>query len=706
MNTPKTRRSIAAPVLLATLCLPAPLVPAATGNPWFDDFENYYASKGDAYKDSPDAAVLAWQESLMLRSMLNLYDATKNPLWLDRFVDHMSYVLAKAVDTDGDGYRDWTTARYSPDHVRIPNVLTTGGFEVGASGDATLPLGWTRSGATSTTAFRTNTAGEFYGPGTCPTSAWGLELVTDGSTTQRLSHVLAGPYEPNHTYQLSIYGKRGGTVNGRASVVDVTTGTTLASIDATSTSWKNYRLDFTTPVAGHTLELRLEHAATGPTGQSVFFDTVRVSGHFSYHVLDGMIGIPMANFVRLVKQNPSAFSTTIQTAANDYQDFLEDHVIARWQDASAYYGNTWVSVSASEGYYREPDPTVHDTFSTGESLDPLPYNQYFALIEVQNILYDVNANAAYLDKAEDGATYFANRLTTVTVGTPPNATQVYDWYYAAFPGAKVEDASHANVDMEFISEMHRSGSVFTNADMLKFTGTLLEKLWNGSLTSPEQNNHVNGGQGDYCVNHLFSSIMYGWIPYAQFDPLAWTIAARQYAPVSVNDHSSALTLSQILRWDPVKLVNQGFELADAVDATLPARWSRFLSTSTTAYRDAANKASGDYGLTLVSNGSSWQKLVQPWPEYVASVSYTVTFDGKADGSGANGRVWIYNETTATTIASYNFTNTSWQTHAFTFTSPANTADVVKIQLGHLNYTVTNGKAHYDNVSIRPTSETW
>ena len=47
-------------------------------------------------------------------------------------------------------------------------------------------------------------------------------------------------------------------------------------------------------------------------------------------------------------------------------------------------------------------------------------------------------------------------------------------------------------------------------------------------------------------------------------------------------------------------------------------------------------------MTLKSNGSTFQRLVQPWENYVASTSYTVTFDAQSGfSSGAQGRVLIY-----------------------------------------------------------------
>ncbi|MBC7365243.1 MAG: carbohydrate binding domain-containing protein [Undibacterium sp.] len=685
------RKRICGALLLTSLAL----TPAAavSNNPWYDAFVTYDNASGTAYTASTDAAFLAWQESFIQRSYLNLYETTGDTAWLAKFVTHADTVTGPLAFklSDTDSYPDWTTSRYSPD------LTVNGTFDTADGTDATLPAGWIRNGSTSATAARTNAPGEFITTTVaCVPGGYGLKLTTAGGTAQRLYRVLTG-YKPGHKYQLTFSGKNGGSVHGRVFVYDRTANLNLASIEVTSGAWTSYAADFTMPAAGHTVEVWIAHMVTTPAAQSAFFENVRVAPYFSYHVLDGMIGIPLANFVRLVHRNPVTLAA-FQTAATAYRQLLENQVIAKWQDAAAYYGNTWVGVSATEGYYREP--TNHDTFSSSTVLDPLPYNQYFALLELQNILYDVNASSAYLAKAEQGATYFANRLTL------PAGTAAYTWYYAAFAGSKIEDASHVNVDMEFITELHRSGSVFLDVDMLRFTGTLTDNLWNGSATAPQLNNMVTGVQGSYCTNYGFSRTMYGWVPLAQFDSRAWQIAATQYAAQTPSGHDEAVTLSQIIRWDPVKLVNQGFELPAPSDATLPARWTRSLSTAATAYRDSVNKKSGDYGLSVKSNGTSYQRLVQAWTGFVPGASYTVTFDAKADTSGAEGRVWVQNTTTATTVAAYNFSNTAWQTHTFTFTAPATATDAVNVQVGHRYYTVNNGLTHYDNVVVKRTGDAW
>src|SRR5690606_32320334 len=112
---------------------------------------------------------------------------------------------------------------------------------------------------------------------------------------------------------------------------------------------------------------------------------------------------------------------------------------------------------------------------------------------------------------------------------------------------------------------------------------------------------------------------------AQFDPVVWSIAAEQFRGYTPTNTGDMLTLPHIMKWDPKKLVNQGYELVSSTDSILPARWVRVGSTSTTAYRDSVNKYAGNYGATIVGNGTSWQYLTQLWGDWSPSTSYTVTF---------------------------------------------------------------------------------
>ncbi|WP_127584885.1 hypothetical protein [Paenibacillus koleovorans] len=681
------RRCISLTVLVGLLLAGGPAA-LATGNPWYDKYVTYESTNGSNYYASPDSALLGWSESYLLRSYVHLYELTKDTGWLDKYTTHVNTMLSNVSDSDADGYEGWETAFYSP------NTVLNGTFATADASDSTLPGGWTRFQSTSNTAYRSNASGN-YMPSTsdCGGDQYGFVLKTNGTSWQKLYRNL-DTYEANKKYNLRFNAKtNGSSAKARAYVYDSTTGTTLASVVVDNTSWANYTLDFVTPSAGHTLQIWLSHVDYTVSGGIAYFDNVAVSAYYPYLVHDGMIGTALAEFIRLVDRNSTTLSA-YTTEANTYQTFVEDELVPKWE-SSAYLGNNWVNVSATQGYYKEP--TTVNTFQTPTVLNPLPNNQYLIFAEFLMIMYDVNGNSNYLSKAIKMAEYFKTDLTA-------NGT-AYKWGYSTL-AAKLEDTSHANIDISVAAELFNHGQVFTGTDMNKFASTMTDVVWNGSTSTPLMHNYVDGTQGTLCQDYLYSLDIPGWLRLAQFDADAWIIGANQYSGLTPLRHLEALTLARIMAWDPVKLVNQGFELKNATDATLPARWTRFQSTSSTAYLDGANARTGKYGLTIVSNGTGWQKVVQPWSRYTASSTYVVTFDGKTDGSAAGGKIWVVNKTTGATITSYAFSNTSWASHSFTFTSPSTASNEVEIYLGHNSYTPVGGKAYFDNVVIKKQGDAW
>lgn len=308
------------------------------------------------------------------------------------------------------------------------------------------------------------------------------------------------------------------------------------------------------------------------------------------------------------------------------------------------------------------------------------------------MIHDVTGNATYLDRAKKGAQYFKNALTTS--GTS------YVWNYSNY-SSTIEDTSHANLELSYAHEMFNLGQIFVGADMDKFTSTLMNLMWNGSSTAPLVTKYVNG-TGDY--SHTF--ILENWVELAQFSMTLPVIAEEQYRTLSPTSAYQLLTLSRIMKWDRSKIVNQGFELKTTFDPTQPAQWNRVNATSSTMYLDGANAYAGFYGLTIKANGSTAQLAQQTWTKWLPSTSYTLTFMGKTDGTAAGGKVYILNETTGATLASVTFTETTWTAKSVTFTSPVSATDVVRTYIGNNNITITNGKAHVDNIKLRVTTDAW
>lgn len=657
----------------------AALIPAgsaqASGNLWYDKYVAMDAAVGHKYYRSADSATLGWAESYLLSSYVDVYQLSRDNTWLDKVVTHADGVIADADDDDGDGFRGWNTARYSPVEI------TNNGMETGASGDSTLPASWVRFQTTSANAFRTT---DRYA------GSYSVRLDSDGKLWRMLYQPM-GTYHPNTTYTLQFYAKTNGSAaGGRGYVRDKTTGQVICSVPVTSTAWAYYKTECRTPaVAGHQLEVWVGHVDYRVSGGRAWFDEVKISGQFPYIVHDGMVGTAIAQFVKLVYQTPELHAAYLSKAAA-YRDFLETEIVPRWE-SSSYIGNTWVSLSSTTGTYKQSPK--FDAFSHTRNWTYLPYNQSLAYTRMLLLLHQVNGNAAYLDRARRNGQYFKNALTL--------DGDDYVWKYAYYSSSTgFEDVSHANIDVGAARDLYQHGIVFNATDMQRFTNTLATKMWNRSLTAPTVTKRVNG-TGDTS----YSKYLVEWAEYAQWAKAIFSIVAEQYRNSTVQGPYDMLALARIMKWDRAKLVNQSFELATSFDATQPAQWVRATSTAGAAIRDSANAHSGRYGLTITSAGGPAQQVYQSWEGWHPATSYTLTFTGKTDGGAAGGRVYVKNETTGAVLASVPFSGTAWGVRTATFTSPAVAGNVVRVYIGNDNPAVL-GKAHIDDISLRVTTDPW
>lgn len=686
MKLKKVKRLLFAQVGLLIVLLFVWVTPAmASNNIWYDKYIALENSIGNNYYSSNDSATLAWTESWMLTSYLDLYSLTKSTSWLDKMVTHIDTIIANADDIDNDGYLGWSSATYSP--VELQNW----DFEDATNpDDSFLPDHWTRYQATEQTVARTSDH-----PNTDPDNHYGVQIETNGTQWQALKQPLI-KYEPDTTYVLRFYGKTNGSAaKGRAYLKDATTNSILCEAKFENTSWQLIQQTCRTPVqSGHTLEIWLLHQDYTVTGGSAYFDDVKISGKFPNMVHDGMVGTAIAKFARLIQQTP-ALQSAYLTKASSYRSFLESNIVPRWENSS-YIGNTWVPISTTPGQetgvYKQPSnfDSLGQTWWT-----TLPYNQYLAYTNMLLILNELNGNSTYLERATWATRYFKNHIFTNGTG--------YKWDYAIWNSTTPEDTSHANVDLDPIFEMYKRGILFTSLDMDKFANSLTDFMWNQSLTSPTVARYVTGLSP---TDLRFTKLLMYWTELAQYDKRIFTIASEQYRNYTPGITAELLTLARIMKWDRAKLVNQGFELTTAADATQPAQWNRVNSTSSTAYLDSTNKYEGNYGLAIKANGTTAQQMNQTWEGWTASTSYTLSFMGKTDGTAAGGKVYVKNETTGATIASLSFTDTSWTAKSFTFTSPSSSSDVVRVYIGNNNISITNGNAYFDNIKIKATADSW
>ncbi|WP_157248616.1 hypothetical protein [Nonomuraea typhae] len=473
---------------------------------WLTKYQALEAQIGGSSYRNPDSATLAWGESYIMRSYLDVYQATGDTAWLDKLVTHADTVIANADDVDGDGFLGWSTSRYSPVELANP------GFESAASGDATLPASWTRFQDTGSHVHRTTDRKE---------GAQAVRVISDQAKWKKLYQNVNSAYEGGSAYVLRGWGKKSGSVTGR--IVLRNGSATVCALDYTSTAWEFKQVECKLPAGGAPLRVWLEHASYTVAG-SASFDEVKLSGRFPYMVHDAMIGIPVAEFVRLVAQTPALSGYSAKAAT--YRGFLETEIVPRWEQ-SGYLGNTWNGTT-----WQEP-PDV-DTFSHTRVSSDLPFNQALGFANLLTVLHGVNGDAAYLQKANSTAQWAKRNLV--------NSGGAYIWNYASYTTTK-EDLSHANVDLSAFLESYRRGQVFTAADMTAFKNTLKTKMWNGSATAPVFSQYVNGtGTANGADYYLHS-----WLELAEWDPQIKDLVAAKYATFTPANSGHLITLSRLLK---------------------------------------------------------------------------------------------------------------------------------------------------------------
>ena len=414
-------------------------------------------------------------------------------------------------------------------------------------------------------------------------------------------------------------------------------------------------------------------------------------GKYPYLVHDGMIGLPIAQFIRLVDRNPTTLAA-YATQANAYQTFLETHIVPKWSDSASWMGNCWTQYSSSTGYYKEPT-----TFNSlpGQNFTQLPYNMMAPFAEMLWTLYDVNSNAFYLDRANDIAQFFKNGLQV-------NGS-AYKWKYCTVL-SQIEDTSHGNLDVGMATESFNRAGTISGTHIAKISYALTGHMWNQSTSAPLVKDNVDGTGTTYAHTKYIGD----WVKMTQYNRTNWTIAANQYRTFTITDFNHAYVLTQIMKWDPEKVINHGFEYKAYHELSLPAQWVRGAGTTAEVRRYTADKFSGEACAAITStNGDNlWQMLYQDWTFWKANTTYEISF--KVKTSGSNGaRIFVQNVTAGTILGSVHDypSSPTWTSHSFTVTTPSSTSPHLRLYLEN-NFKSTAGTAFFDEVVIKKVGDGW
>lgn len=151
-----------------------------------------------------------------------------------------------------------------------------------------------------------------------------------------------------------------------------------------------------------------------------------------------------------------------------------------------------------------------------------------------------------------------------------------------------------------------------------------------------------------------------------------------------------------LRHAPLR--NGGMETLDAVDATLPAGWTRWQATSADIAVTTTGSASGANSLAITTDGNGWMEARQAI-DYFPGETYTVSFAGKNSSSAASGKVLVWNQTDNTVLADELVTATTWTAGSLEFTAPSVAGKNLMVVLTQSDWRPVGFTASFDDVFV-------
>ncbi|GGD52813.1 DUF642 domain-containing protein [Paenibacillus nasutitermitis] len=555
----------------------------------------------------------------------------------------------------------------------------------------TSSASWELVNGNSANAYRTNQ----YSPNS--NVPWGVVVSNSSTQSPYYKQRLLG-YAAGTKHGLSVTAKALSGSTGRVTVYNETTGTEIARKDFAINEFGSFVLGFTTPSNTSDIVTIRIGLADNVNGHGAVYSNVNAGEYGFYMVHEGMIMNPVLNFVKLV-QNDSSLHTAYLSKANAYKAFIVDNLYSKWE-------SNWQDINASSGIYKQTNSNVGQS-NPGKSL---ANNQYLSYGGALYLLYDVTSDSTYLNRANKMVTAFKNKLST-------NASGGYQWNYWSNHGSWdnnfwfddasvysfVDDLTHSAVALTGPIEAYRHGQVFTQSDMIKFSKTFTDVMWNGSA-SPYLISHSLNTTGAYPIHY------HSWTPYAGFWGMLAEVNASMKNIISgiVKDPKQSvyfpLTGTAALRWaNENTMLNQGFEYTNPADSTLPLYWQRWQSTSATAYIDTVNFRSGSAGMTVKTNpAAGWQVLEQIVADYEPNTEYTLSFYARNNATPAKGRVDIVTDTTSALLTTVNFDSGTWTKYTATFRTPAAATEKLKIRLYHQDYAVSGGISYFDDVSLAPS----
>jgi hypothetical protein len=391
----------------------------------YDWAEAYFTEHGEAQPDVPNEnrGSLAWGQSYILRSYLAMYDAFGDKRYLDLLCRNVDAILG--IRDSVRGVADWRGES-------LP--VWRGGFPY-TGGEVDV------ADANGAPVLRLRTA----------------QSYADGVTAD-IAH------ESGDRFTVTITDTR----------IDRSDTFTNLTMDATSPDFAVKRIYDASPTVTRAtaVDLRTDAAPALPRPGSY-----AMTSHFvTFSVHTGMIVAPIAEFCRLVRENP---------ALKPRYGAKSARYLRAVRDAVACHDHEWRQNNQGEGWYiwEKGTPLAFDGCE-------MPHNQFLALATAQAHLATLVDDGPYRERAVRMLTAFRNDLEVHgnsyvwkywwTKGRVYNgysqSDDVSEWT-PAFNGARqVEDGSHAAISVEALLAGYRTGLVFDETDVRRAAATYTDNL--------------------------------------------------------------------------------------------------------------------------------------------------------------------------------------------------------------------------------------
>ncbi|MHB8996057.1 MAG: hypothetical protein ACYC63_12495 [Armatimonadota bacterium] len=245
-----------------------------------------------------------------------------------------------------------------------------------------------------------------------------------------------------------------------------------------------------------------------PVSGDAFMVRTVASEPLEFAVHEGMIAYPAAMFIEAVKKDPK-LQEQFGASADRFLAYINEHMLRKHEQH-------WLQVDESRGAWRFMD-LVTERYPN----QILPHNQYLALARALLVLKDVpGADPLAGRRAEQMARLFRSYLI--------EQGEAFVWHYWDIPvpderfKPNMEDTSHGTIDVGFAIEAAQRGVVFTDADMKRFTRTMLDLMWNQSEEDPKLGPNV-ATRGD-----KFTFLTHDWIDLCRWEPRIYELALKTY----------------------------------------------------------------------------------------------------------------------------------------------------------------------------------